>query len=178
MNFHHKRIKRQTLRRAKNIFSSKDVETKVVFSALIALETWKGAAERRRHRLLRFDIWAAGVVRTWAIWLHSGAGLSSAEEKPFGASVARILESQRAAQAICNPQCEQIEDHFKYSHSHVIAREMEADLSSCFSAILRSTGQPGSLNNEPRDKPPSKRTSVCFQGFIDIQCLLQLFLPL
>lgn len=103
--------------------------------------------------------------------------LSGAEEKPFGASVARILESQRAAQAICNPQCKQIEDHFKYSHSHVIAREMEADLSSCFSAILPSTGQPGSLNNDPRDKPPSKRTSVCFQGFIDIQCLLQLFLP-
>lgn len=86
--------------------------------------------------------------------------LSGAEEKPFGASVARILESQRAAQAICNPRCEQIEDHFKYSHSRVIAREMEADLSSCFSAILPSTDQPGSLNNELRDKPPSERTSA------------------
>lgn len=86
--------------------------------------------------------------------------LSAAEEKPFGGSVARILESQRAAQAICNPQCEQIEDHFKYSHSHVIAREMEAVLSSCFSAILPSTGQPGSLNNERRYKPPSERTNV------------------
>lgn len=90
---------------------------------------------------------------------------AAAVEKVFGAGVAGILESQRAARAICNPQCEQIEGHFKYSHSHVIASEMEADLRWSFSAVSPSSEQhPPHPSNEPTVHK-TLRTSVCVGGF-------------
>lgn len=81
----------------------------------------------------------AGVIYTYTPYGCTAVQLKCycrRKKKAFGTDVICILRSQQASQAICNSQCKQTRELFKGSDFNIIGKEMEPDLSRCFSAFF------------------------------------------